>query len=123
MGMPGGLPGMGPPKPAGFPGAPGPAAPPGGENAFDYSADDVYKYVSNMEEFMLSKKNKVEPFKLAQQLGFTDPEIFYNFIVSFNREDLIKFDGGKIVLNTTMSPSDTEDFLKRFENYLKTGRL
>jgi hypothetical protein len=129
MGMPGppmGMPGMGPPKPAGLPGAPGglPGAPaPAGESAFDFSSDDIYKYVSNMENFLLSKKNKVEPFKLAQQLGFTDPEVFYNFIVSINREDLIKFDGGKIVVNTSMSPVDTEDFLKKFENYLKTGRL
>jgi hypothetical protein len=117
---------MGPPKPAGFPGAPGslPGAPgPAGENAFDFSSDDVYKYVSNMENYLLSKKNKVEPFKLAQQLGFSDPEVFYNFIVSLNREDLIRFDGGKIVVNSTMSPSDTEEFLKKFENYLKTGRL
>jgi hypothetical protein len=121
------MPGMGPPKPMGLPGPPGglPGAPgaPGGESAFDFSADDVYKHVSNMENFLLSKKNKVEPFKLVQQLGFSDPEVFYNFIVSLNRDDLIKFDNGKIYVNTSMSPVDTEEFLRKFENYLKTGRL
>jgi len=76
-----------------------------------------------MEEFLLSKKGKVEPFKLAQQLGFGDPEIFYNFIVALDRDDLIKFEGGKIYVNTDMSPVDTEEFLKKFENYLKTGRV
>ncbi|MEX2684808.1 MAG: hypothetical protein Q6373_024760 [Candidatus Sigynarchaeota archaeon] len=97
--------------------------PPVSEGAFDYSQEDIYKFVSNMEEFLLSKKGKLEPFKLAQQLGFSDPEVLYNFIVSLNREDLIRFDGGKIVVNTSMSPVDTEDFLKKFENYLKTGRI
>ncbi len=124
MGMPGPLPGppqglpsgMGPPSP--LPGS----GPPAGESVFDFSSDDVYKFVSNMEEFLLSKKSKLEPFKLAQQLGFSDPEVFYNFIVSLNREDLIRFDGGKIVVES-MSPVDTEEFLKKFENYLKTGRV
>ncbi len=100
-----------------------PSGPPGGESAFDFSAEEIYSFVSNMENFLLSKKNKLEPFKLAQQLGFNDPEIFYNFIVNVNREDLIRFDGGKIVVDTDMSPIDTEEFLKKFENYLKTGRV
>jgi hypothetical protein len=116
MGPPGGLPsGMGRPSPL-------PGSTPEGESVFDFSTDDVYKYVSNMEEYLLSKKNKLEPFKLAQQLGFTDPEVFYNFVVNLNREDLIRFDGGKIVVEA-MTPVDTEEFLKKFENYLKTGRI
>ena len=76
-----------------------------------------------MEEFLLSKKSKVKAFELAQQLGFEDPEIFYNFIVAINREDLIKFEGGKITVNTQMGPTDTEEFLSKFESYLKTGRV
>jgi len=75
-----------------------------------------------MEEFLLSKKSKSKAFELAQQLGFEDPEIFYNFIVALNREDLIKFDGGKITVNTSMGPTDIEEFLAKYENYLKSGR-
>jgi len=138
MGPPGGLPGMGPP--GGLPGMGPPGGAAGGnlslisptagppnpvvrDGAFDFSQEEIYKFVSNMEEFLLSKKGKLEPFKLASQLGFSDPEILYNFIVNLNREDLIKFDGGKIVVDTSMSPVDTEEFLKKFENYLKTGRV
>ena len=76
-----------------------------------------------MEEFLLSKKNKVKAYELAQQLGFEDPEIFYNFIVSLNREDLMRFDGGKITVNVNMGPTDTEELLQKFETYLKTGRV
>ncbi|NMC05385.1 MAG: hypothetical protein GYA24_09245 [Candidatus Lokiarchaeota archaeon] len=76
-----------------------------------------------MENFLLAKKGKIEPFKLVQQIGISDPEIFYNFIVSLNRDDLIRFENGKIVVDTSMKPVDTEDFLKKFENYLKTGRV
>jgi hypothetical protein len=124
MGMPGPMPGppMGmPPNPMNMPSPFLPVSGPAGSNlGFDFSTDVVYAFVAKMEDFLLSKKNKLEPFRLAQQLGFTDVEIFYNFIVNLNREDLIRFDGGKVVV-AAMSPVDTEEFLNKFQRYLETG--
>lgn len=75
-----------------------------------------------MEDFLLTKKNKLEPYKLAQQLGFREPDVFYDFIIKLNRDNLIRFDSGKIVINTSMTPVDAEEFLAKYANYLKTGR-
>jgi hypothetical protein len=123
---------MGPPRsmpsPLGAIGPPGPVQTPSQtlqptKSSFDFSPEEIYTIISNMEEFLLSRKSVIEPFKFAQQLGFTDPEILYNFIVSLGREDLFRFDGGKIVVNVSMSPLDCEEFLKSFEKYLKTGEI
>jgi len=76
-----------------------------------------------MEKILTSGKGKGEPFKIASRLGFKEPDVFYNFINTLHRDDLIKFAGGKIVINTGMSPVDAEDFLKKFETFLKSGHL
>ena len=117
-----GPPSMGPLGGSG--GLPGSSSP-SNETEFDFAfaPDDVYDLVSNMEDFLLKKKSKMEPYKLSQLLGFAEPDIFYNFIVNLRRDDLIKFDGGKIVVNTDMNPVDAEEFLKKYERYLKTGRI
>ncbi len=76
-----------------------------------------------MENFLQGNKSKGEPFKIAQQLGFKEPHVFYAFINHLNRDDLIKFDGGKIVVNLGMAPVDAEEFLEKYSRFLKTGRI
>ncbi|MHA1680893.1 MAG: hypothetical protein ACTSUE_07785 [Promethearchaeota archaeon] len=72
---------------------------------------------------MFGKKSKLEPFDLSRQLGFDEPDFFYDFIIKLARDDLIKFDGGKIVINLKMNPVQLEEFLKKYVQYLKFGRV
>lgn len=77
-----------------------------------------------MEDWILQKKKfKGKAHEFALELGFAEPDLFYEFIVNLGREDLIRFDGGKIILNTNMNPTDLEMFLKKYEKVLKTGRI
>nr|MDO8115854.1 hypothetical protein [Candidatus Sigynarchaeota archaeon] len=116
-GPPRGLPGA---PPGGLPGTPGVDV---GESPFDFSEEEIYQFVTNMENFIQGSRSKGEPFKIAQQLGFKEPHVFYAFINHLNRDDLIKFDGGKIVVNLNMTPVDAEEFLEKYSRFLKTGRI
>ncbi|MHA1698928.1 MAG: hypothetical protein ACTSWN_08835 [Promethearchaeota archaeon] len=89
-----------------------------------YDDDSVYELVSRLEEFLQRNKSKsFKPFELSRTLGFTDPEDFYKFVINLKRDDLIRFDGGKIIINVHMSPIDTNFFIQKYEKWLKEGHL
>ncbi|MBD3185531.1 hypothetical protein GF325_01785 [Candidatus Bathyarchaeota archaeon] len=116
-----------PPKPSSsLPGQAPPAQPAGSQaaqNTTGFSNEEIYDLVGLMEKMIFGKKTKMEPYDMARQLGFDEPDFFYDFIIKLGRDDLIRFDNGKIVINVKMNPVQTEEFLTKYESYLRNGRI
>jgi len=83
------------------------------------TSNQIYQFVVNFEKFLRSNTGAAEPSKVARDLGFTDSRILCAFIATLNRDDLIRFDEGKIVVGKDMFPGEMVDLLQKLGNYLK----